>query len=133
MLRVWFYDGEWDEKTEFLTLRIFASGAYGTYENYAQSEALKLLKTEKDMGKMKKKRKIHLIFPSYEAMCKQYPVLKRVAILLPFMWVWRWISLVLFRRHVLKARTKSLKEVSDESVNQYKTELNYVGLDFNFE
>ncbi len=129
LLDVWFNGAEADEMTDFMTTKIFDSGAYGTHENKVLSEAVRTANTGKGM---KIKRIFRLIFPGYSAMCQKYRFLKRVPILLPFMWIIRWFQ-ILFTPSKIKARKKELDMLSAEGVNKYQNELDYVGLRFNFE
>ena len=69
------------------------------------------------------------ILPPYRLMLIRYPILKKLPFLLPFLWVWRWISTLLFHR-------KNLEEVmrigvfdSENTVNEYMDELKAMGLD----
>ena len=129
LLDVWFNSRPSDEKTEFMTTKIFDSGAYGTHENRVISDAVRTANTGKGM---KVKRVFSLLFPSYSGMCQKYRFLKKVPVLLPFMWVFRWLEL-LFTPSKIKARKNDLDLLNTESVDKYQNELHYVGLDFNFD
>lgn len=133
LLGVWFYGEEWCELVEFLTLKIFSSGAFGTYESYVLAESIRMLKNEKDISSVARRKKLSTVFPSYKTMCKRYHFLKKVPILYPFMWVVRWVDLILFKRDRVKNRVDSFKHIREDKVNNYKNELKYVGLEFNFE
>ena len=60
-----------------------------------------------------------------------YPVLKKAPALLPVMYVARWFS-ALFNPKKIKKSVNNLKNYDDESVQKYREELNFVGLDYNF-
>lgn len=128
-LEVWFFDRESNEITDFMTTRIFNSGAYGTVEDKLQAEAVRTGNTE---GSVKRRKLLSIIFPSFEAMKQKYSVLKKVPILLPIMWVVRWVHAI-FMPSKIRRQKKTLDMVSNESVSKYHNELKYVGLDFNFE
>ena len=65
-------------------------------------------------------------------MCQKYRFLKKAPFLLPIMWVVRWFE-ALFTPSKIKAQKRNVDMVSQESVNNYQKELDYVGLDFNFQ
>ena len=129
LLHVWFTGEESTEITDFMTTKIFDSGAYGTEEARINAGAVRTANTGKGM---KIKKIFRLIFPSYKGMCQKYRFLKKVPILLPIMWVVRWVQ-TLFTPSKIKAKKKELGMLSVESVNRYQKELDYVGLRFNFE
>ena len=129
LLDVWFNSCESDEITDFMTQRIFDSGAYGTLENKLNSEAIRTSNTGKNV---KAKKILRVIFPTYAGMSQKYPILKKAPVLLPVMWVVRWFAAI-FNPSKIKEQKKQVDMVSQESVNRYQNELAYVGLDFNFQ
>lgn len=129
LLDVWFNGKEADEKAEFMTSKIFGSGAYGTLEGKLNSEAVRTGNTGKNV---KGKRLLTVIFPGLNGMRQKYPILKKAPFLLPIMWVVRWLGAI-FKPSKIKAQKKNLDLISNESVSQFHNELKYVGLDFNFD
>jgi len=129
LLGVWFDGEKPTEMTDFMTSKIFDSGAFGTHENKVISEAVRTSNTGKGM---KFKKAFALVIPGYSAMCQKYRFLKKIPIFLPIMWIFRWFHL-LFTPSRIKARKKELDMLSTEGVNKYRDELDYVGLRFNFE
>ncbi len=129
---VWF-DGKPDsEMSDFVTRHIFKSGSYGTHENHLLSNGLKTAKAvTKEQVKKAKIQK--LLFPSAKDLSAKYTVLKKAPFLLPVIWVHRLIIAVLFKRRNIKTQYKSVNMMSTENISAYQDELNYVGLDFNFE
>ena len=73
------------------------------------------------------------IFPSAKDLSAKYTVLKKAPVLLPGVWVHRLITAVLFKRKNIKTQYESVNMMSSENISAYQNELNYVGLDFNFE
>ena len=130
LVDVWFCDAEPDEMSDYLTEKIFFDGVFGRNENSAASEGLKLSKTTKSV---KRKKAMQMAFPPYASMCLKYPVLKKWAILLPFLWVWRWLTVLFGDRRKLKKVRSTLDQMSDERISDYQRELNYVGLDYYFD
>lgn len=131
-LDVWFNSAECDEVSEFITAKIFNDGVYGTRINKLKSEAVKYSKGTDENGAKRKKRWFSIFLP-YKTMCNVFPVLTKVPILLPFLWVWRIIRAILFRRDKIKQINDNINSYSQETINEFQLELNYVGLDFNYE
>lgn len=129
LISVWFEDAPADEISDYLTQKIFGDGVFGRSELNAVSEGLKASKSSKSF-RAKQKRK--LFFPSYSTMCLHYPILRKVAILLPIFWFVRLFDLALHHRDRYRRRMDRVNSVTDESISQYQRELNYVGLDYNF-
>lgn len=131
-IRVWFNNEKSDSISDIISLTIFGSGAYGTADANALSNALKLSKEKNKNKSLKKEKYLSEMFPSYEYMCKRYSILKKAKALLPVFWVVRLVDAVLFRRDNIKAKRKNINFVNDEGVSDYQNSLNAVGLDFNF-
>lgn len=132
MLSVWFDDAEWDEISEFITHKVFESGAYGQKLASLKSSALRNQKKGK-----RKKGKVgkffSRVFPPLSTMQNLFLVLNKAPILLPFMWIWRIICLIFSgKERYKKYKEESKIEISDQDVSEYQCELNYVGLDYNF-
>jgi hypothetical protein len=129
LVDVWFEGAPSDERTDFMTQKIFDDGVYGKDENSAVSTGVKLSKTG---GSVKRRRMWQMAFPSYDIMSHKYPVLKKWAILLPILWLWRILDVVFFHKDRIGRGKRELDRMSDENISAYQRELNYVGLDFNF-
>ena len=129
MMDVWFEDAPSDEMTDYLTNKIFSDGVFGNEANSAMSEGLKL---SKESGSVRARKKWRLIFPSYTSMCARHPILKKWAILLPLFWIIRGFDILLHHRDRLQEQKVRLEVMSDENIDKYHRELNYVGLDYNF-
>ena len=130
MIGVWFEGKESTKMSDFLTDRILSHGVWGTKENSTLSQGLKYRKANTSARKAKM---IALLFPPYAMMCKRYPTLQTVPVLLPFFWISRWCDTLLFRRKNLRKQCRSLKRMSEENIQKYQRDLNYVGLDYHFE
>lgn len=130
-VNAWFCDTELDEISEFITQKVFESGVYG--QKLASLTAAKL--REKKQGKKRTglgKFFVH-IFPTFITMRSLFPVLDKAPILLPFMWVWRWLCIIFKEKEKVKRYKENSKiEITDQSISEYQCELNYVGLDYNF-
>ena len=129
VLNVWFGSQECDEKSAFVTHKIFSSTAYGTHEAHVLSEGVKISKSTKHV---RTKRFFRSVFPAYKDLKQRFRFLRKLPILLPFAWLCHWISAIFNPKRIVR-RKKDLKAISKERVKLYQSELNYVGLDFNFE
>ena len=129
---VWFDGAVETEMTDFMTARIFGSGSYGTHENHVLSEGVKKSK-ELSVEQVQKKKLLGMIFPSAKMLAPKYSCLKKMPWLLPFVWVYRWMTALLFKWDTIRSESKKVSVMSSKNISAYQDELNYVGLDFNFE
>lgn len=59
-----------------------------------------------------------------------FPIAKKYPILIPFLWVFRWVRALLFRRKNIKSEYGNIKNISSSQIDKYSEELKYVGLGF---
>ena len=126
---VWFYNISENDISDFITDRIFESGSYGTYVSHILSGAVKASNSGINA---KFKKMFKLVFLPYKDMCRKYPILKKTPLLLPIMWIGRIINILFTKRDKITKQRKELKYMTEENIAKYKKELNYVGIDFNF-
>lgn len=103
--QVWFGGEAHDRGTLETERYIFGSGAYGTYENFLNN-------TIERSGRGKYVRE--LIFPPFGRMKRQYPVLKKAPILLPFCWLYRFVTKPIVNRKQNIAKIKALRNLSNK-------------------
>ena len=94
LCEVWFGDGEQTNDTMTIGSFIAASSAYGM----TACEPIKL----------------NPVFPSFKIMKRWYRILRPLPVLLPFMWVWRWVGM-LFCPSIDRRRRESLRSADDRS------------------
>ena len=132
MIAAWFEDGDMDEKSAYLTNVFFKGTYFGTrQEHMIASGAANATK----MNSARTGRILRIwkaLFPDHLYMRKKYPVLKKCGILLPVLWVWRWITAVLFRKENLSKLHDELKLTNADTVETFRQGLEYVGLGFHF-
>ena len=93
LTKVWF-DGEtWNDKYKQMTNYILDCGVYG-------NNIVKSYNTRQKQGKFR--HLIFRIFPSVKTLEPNYPILKKVPFLLPFIWIYRWFAALTFRRKDVK-------------------------------
>ncbi|MBQ3202090.1 MAG: nucleotidyltransferase family protein [Clostridia bacterium] len=132
-LQVWFEGAEATEKTDFITNVIFENGVYGTRERAHLSYVAKAGHGAKAHKNSYVTKWLHLVFPPKSALQTKYPVLRRCAVLLPVIWVVRWVDTLLFHRKRIAQRNTDIQRTNVESIEQFEQALHYVGLEYHFE
>ena len=128
---VWFGGNEHDAVTELMTEKILQSGAFGTADSLRASHALKASKSGKNQNRFT--RFVRTVFLPYRNMCLLFPVLKKVPVFLPFLWVWRIIYTAVNKKGRLTQHYNSIKSLSADNIKKYEQELQAVGLEYRFE
>ena len=132
LLAVWFSDATGDEKLEFMTEYIFASGSWGDIDSRVLS------RTVRDSQKSALGRNGRLVylwklaFPSVQVLQGKYTVLKRMPWLLPLVWLIRPFYKFLFERKSLQRQKQEMAALSQENLEERRRVLRYVGLDYRF-
>lgn len=131
LISAWFEDGEKDEVTELMSAFIFESGAYGTAVNHQVSDAVKKVSSNNDIKKTRRLLYINRIFLSYDRMCRLYPILEKMPIILPFCHIHRILKALIFRTDELKVIKENLENTTEEKILEHKRNLEKVGLKYN--
>lgn len=126
----WFCDGEIDEKADFITQIIFASGNWGAIKERSLSESVYRAQEAASVKKGKLRWFVQLAFPPREIAGYKYPILKKHPILLPAVWVMRWLEAVFCRWDTVKSHYRALTGNSVAEIESHEQSLNYVGLRF---
>lgn len=129
-LAVWFDGAEGDERTALITDFIFDSGMFGKKENHLLSDGVRL---SRHGGNAKWRKAVNLVLLPYANMCVKYPWLKKAPVLLPVMWVWRLVTVLLFKSSRIRENKENLNQMKAEDIRNYQDALLFVGLDFRFE
>lgn len=132
-LLVWFEGVEANEKTDFITNVIFENGVYGTRERAHLSYVAKSIQRADTSKNSYVSKLLRLVFPPRRTLLVKYPVLRRCSVLLPFIWVLRWVDTLLFHRKRIAQRNTDIQRTNAESVQQFEQALRYVGLEYHFE
>lgn len=131
-LDVWFADAPADAVSDLITRTVCGTGLFGTKENHILSEGVKL-QSQNSKRSAKTQKLFYAFFPPCKNMCVLYPILKRAPILLPVMWVVRWMDVLFNRRKNIKRVAGEIKTLQSDALNQYEADLAAVGLAFRFE
>ncbi len=124
-LSVWFEEETPDEKTCLITRFVFNSGSFGTEDAKFLSRTLRAARGSNTT----RAAIVQKLFPPLSRMRLFYPVLRRVPVLLPVLWVVRLVSIALFRRDKLRKGREDLRLVRDGAAEQFEQSLHFVGLD----
>ena len=130
LITVWFADAPTDEKMDYMTDFIFASGSWGAVQSRVVSSAVK--KKKNTAGFAKLQYALDALFPSVTVLRSKYTVLKKCPWLLPVVWLVRPFYKVIFEAKTLKWQKKNLDALTKDEIRQRRKMLNYVGLDYNF-
>lgn len=129
-LQVWFYDQTPSKMSDYITERIFLSGAFGSYDFRLLASALKGLNAGETVAKHNRRTLFRNIFLPLELMKKKYSILRKLPALLPILWIWRILTILVLHRDKVKRLHKNYEYVNDKNVEQYRNDLSYVGLGF---
>ena len=132
-LLVWFEGAAPTDKTDFITNVIFENGVYGTREQAHLSYVAKSGHGAKAKKNSYVNKVLRLVFPPKRTLLTKYPVLRRYAVLLPFVRVVRWVDTLLFHRKRIAQRNTGIQRTNVESIAQFEQALQYVGLEYHFE
>ncbi len=130
-LDVWFNGKESTELTDYITKRIIESGSFGLKEWHDKANAARTTARTDSASSAKAKAFLRLIFLPIEEMKKKFPVLEKLPILLPILWIVRWINAIFNKRKSITAEANKLNYIDDRVVDGYNRELEKVGLKFN--
>lgn len=133
VLSVWFEEKSATDKTDLISAYVLENGAYGTHENGVASSVLRLKAGDPYTKKgVKSRLLLTKIFPSYSVMKVHHKYLNKAAFLLPVAWFIRWINAILNKRKNISVHIADIKGVNAKKVSEFKNQLHYVGLDFDF-
>lgn len=133
LMAVWFENAPADEKTDFITDFIFASGSWGKGETHVVSSAIR--ENSRTGGSCPRLFYVlRLAFPGVKTLRYKYTVLQKAPWLLPMVWLYRPFHKLLNQqeRKTLKTHKRNWKLRSKENVRSRQQALEYVGLGYHF-
>ena len=131
-LRVCFDGEKGNEVTDYIIDAVFNGGVFNTSQAKVLSATLKQVNQGKSVARIKIERLVGSIFVPYSRLCGMYGILKKLPILLPFVWVLHFFRR-LFTKGKLKDYNQEFKDMKADNIKAYKQSLNFVGLDYNFD
>ena len=132
-LEVWFEADVPNYATTLITNVVFSSGQYGTTARANINRTARDTKSTGSIGKTKMKHLFVSLFLPYDNMKGKYPILAKIPILLPIMWLIRWIDIAVAKRKNVRRYMQNLKVANKITVDEHLDELRCVGLDFKLE
>lgn len=97
-----------DENISLLESIVIDGGSFGS------DETRLIIDSNKDY-KSRTKRIIGMIFPPAKALLTKYPVLKKHAFLLPFIWIYRAFRLLIYKRERVSKKMKNSLDISKKN------------------
>ena len=125
---VWFDDAKSTELTDFITEQVLASDPQA--RTIAANAARQTARTD-SVSSAKHKEILRLVFLPMEDMKKKFPILEKAPILLPIMWVVRWINALFNSKRTIEIEKNKLSQMDEQIVDDYNADLAKVGLKFN--
>lgn len=129
LLAVWFENAGTDDKIEYMTEFIFASGSWGQMEAHVLSRGLRDMKNSRGASGGRLSYIRRTLFPSAEVLREKYTVLKKAPVLLPAVWVVRPFYKLMFERDSLKKNKETVELLTQENLENHRRMMNYVGLE----
>jgi len=114
LIDILFEGAEKEEFYEKLFDFIYKSATFGSERN----KTLLQSKDDLDVETATKKQLRRRIFPPYKSMKIAYPSLKKFPILLPFYWVWRLGTALVFKRKKVKSELKTIKSIEVREIEE---------------
>lgn len=131
-LKAWFSDADSNIITDFITNVIFESGSYGNWQNHISALMIREQKTTGHNNHTHTRQILKTVFLPYKHMCKKYPFLEKIPLLLPLMWIARGINVAFSAPAKIKRFYSDSKIMADENTDIYHQSLKFVGLDYNY-
>ncbi len=132
MIAVWFQDGEWDERTVFLSEYIFSSGSWGRMDDRTIAQSIRGAQTGRKVARGRLRYLARTVrgafFPGMQKLRNEYPILKTAPLLVPFVWIYRVFYKMLGVRRLVSKHTENLKLINQENMDKRIQMLHYVGL-----
>lgn len=134
LMAVWFEEKNADEKTDFITDFIFASGRWGTKENHVLSTSIRTQRSENGWKIARWTYALRLAFADVETLQQKYTILKKFPWMLPLVWIYRPLKKLFCakERKTLAHHKKHLQMLSPQMVRTRHEALQYVGLEYHF-
>ena len=127
LLCVWFENGEHTAKTDLMTDYLFSGNSWGSWKN---TQVFHVRAAKGNMSYRKVAFLASKLFPSLTIMTYQYPLLKKIPVLLPVFWILRLGKYWILNSKNQKKAMYIMNNVSDEMVNRRQEHMQSVGLSF---
>ena len=126
LTQAWFEGGSWDDVVERITEILLDEDKKQKKQRREIAGDTRAVQAEGSVKNAKRMRVFHRIFLSKLQMANSYPQFKDLP--LPIAWVARWFSSI--PKWGKAIRQEKNKNISEEAVENYRKDLEYVGLQF---
>ena len=131
-IAVLFETAEETKETALITQMILGSGVYGSEEGHIAAQGVRDKAYGKTAKQVRSKHWRQLVFLPYQDMCKKYPLVEKCALLLPVMWIVRWVQALTGKQQNIRNQRRRMKIMTAQRIDSYEQALRAVGLAFNF-
>lgn len=128
LIACWFEDSPSNEQIERITQVLFNVDAQERKQLHSIAQNARIAQEVGADKNWKSHSILQKIFPNREHMDWSYPKWKKVPLVIA--WFLRWMELLFCRRDVVKNRLEEAGQVSQKEVENYRQDLEYVGLQF---
>ena len=132
VIDAWFNGVPFNEKTEFISDYIFASGNFGTTENWVKYRGIIFQRHDGKAPGRRLRYLLRVIFPKREDLADIHPILHRYPWAYPFAVVYRLFYKLFRERRVFRTHSKVVSSMRGDDLDEYEQIMRYVGLDFDF-
>lgn len=132
LIAAWFEDAPSDDKMDFMTEFIIASGSWGEMESRVVSIGVRDMRRTKTVAEGRLHYFLRTAFPSCGTLQNKYTILRKFPWMLPLVWLCRPFYKLLFERNTLARHKDALNALTREKLDERHEMLQYVGLDYNF-
>lgn len=132
LIAVWFEDGQSDDRLDFITQYILASGSWGNLETKQLSIGVRDMRSTNSSVEVKARYVWRMLFPTLTAMRNIYPVLHKLPWLLPFAWVHRVFCKLFIWRAPLDRHKQTLGGLTQDKLDERSQALEYMGIGYHF-
>lgn len=134
LMAVWFEGARADEKMNFITDFIFASGSWGKTETHVASTGVRDQSGKRGGYRARWKYLFRLAFVGVDGLKNKYTILQKAPWMLPLVWIYRPFYKLLSKqeRRSLSTHRRNLRILTPETVRTHREALQYVGLDYHF-
>ena len=115
LANAWFGDGTIDGDTEILGEFVMNSATYGKFGNRS---LLMSADKNKSLKRTKFKYILSSAFPPFAVMKSRFKILDKAPILLPFIYVYRWINTLFCRRDLIKKTVDNVSDMDESKIKE---------------
>ena len=122
LLKTWFEDAPADDRTLAMTEYIMNNGSWGNMDNFIIAQ-----NARSNTAAAKCRYVLKAIYPGFEVLRKEYPVLKKAPVMLPVIAVWRLMTKIC-SRSVRRRKMHGFTVLQKENIDQHTALMRLFGL-----